>query len=415
MNEEPLLLPTSEKDNTTTATTKEKDGASSFETALNMLNELEGQGLLGLPYAASLVGITASATSLLLVGALAAFTGYLINGCMYDSIETTKRVRVSSSYAELGRRTFGLRGERFVMIIQMTNLSFVGVVYLVLMGNALHNVYTILTNDDTSDRRLWIAFSTLAAFPTVHLGGYKKIYLLSFVGLVAIISIFVFGVYFSSRELSDHGHAPLPEFKLINLPSTISIFLFAFSAHGIFPDLEDSMSDKSKFTTVVTSVFATNILLKAIFTFLGALAYGDATGQILTENFSSSRVRSAVNVLIAVNIIMSFPLPLIPVFNAIRKYRNSESKNFQNFLVRSAIVIACGAVAVGIPDFGTAMGLMGSITLPFLTFIFPGLFFVRLHGTELALSFRFLCYFVVVFGAFGAVLGLFSNIYNIIH
>ena len=159
-------------------------------------------------------------------------------------------------------------------------------------------------------------------------------------------------------------------------------------------------------------MFTTNILLKSVFTFLGALAYGRATGQILTENFSSSTVRSAVNVLIAVNTVMSFPLPLIPVFNTIRKYRKSQNLTFQNFIVRSSIVVLCGSVGVGIPNFGTAMGLMGSITLPFLTFIFPGLFYIRLHGPELSVTMTFFCWFVVVFGVVGAVLGLFSNIYS---
>ena len=244
-NDTPLLPSTSENKKE-----KKSKGASSFQTGLNMLNELEGQGLLGLPYAATLVGVVPASVSLVVVGAFAAFTGYLINGCMYDSTDTNKRTRVSSSYADLAKRTFGSSGETFCTVVQMTNLSFVGVVYLVLMGNALHNVYSVL-DDDMNDRRLWIAISTLAAFPTVHLGGYKKISLLSFIGLVSIISIFVVGVYFSSKELSDHGDASFPEFKWINLPQTISIFLFAFSAHGIFPDLEDSMSDPSQFSKVV--------------------------------------------------------------------------------------------------------------------------------------------------------------------
>ncbi len=267
--------------------------------------------------------------------------------------------------------------------------------------------------NENNDKRLWIAISLAAAFPTVHLGGYKKVAFLSVLGLVSIFTIFLSGVYFSSRELYDHGHAPLPKFKLINLPTTVSIFLFAFSAHGIFPDLEDSMSDKTKFPSVVTAVFSTNILLKAIFTFLGVLAYGDLTGQILTDNFSNSTVRAAVNILIAMNTVMSFPLPLIPVFNAIRKYRAKETR-IQGFLTRSAIVLLCGCVGAAIPNFGSAMGLMGSITLPLLTYIFPALFYLRLHGSELSFKTRLLCGFIVLFGLLGSLLGLFSNINHIV-
>ena len=111
---------------------------------------------------------------------------------MYDSTDTNKRTRVSSSYADLAKRTFGSSGERVLHRGANDQSKFCGCVYLVLMGNALHNVYSVL-DDDMNDRRLWIAISTLAAFPTVHLGGYKKISLLSFIGLVSIISIFVVG------------------------------------------------------------------------------------------------------------------------------------------------------------------------------------------------------------------------------
>ena len=48
-----------------------------------MLNELEGAGLLGLPYAIKLCG-SLSFICLGVVGAVAGFTGYLLAMCMYE-------------------------------------------------------------------------------------------------------------------------------------------------------------------------------------------------------------------------------------------------------------------------------------------------------------------------------------------
>ena len=45
---------------------------------------------------------------------------------------------------------------------------------------------------------------------------------------------------------------------------------------------------------------------------------------------------------------------------------------------QTALVIFCGCVAVAVPDFGLAMGFVGSFTLAFLTCIFPSIFYVRL-------------------------------------
>ena len=59
---------------------KEGKGATALQTGLNMFNELEGAGLLGLPYAV-LLGGWASIPILIVVGMMACFTGYCLAMC----------------------------------------------------------------------------------------------------------------------------------------------------------------------------------------------------------------------------------------------------------------------------------------------------------------------------------------------
>ena len=77
---------------------------------------------------------------------------------------------------------------------------------------------------------------------------------------------------------------------------------------------------------------------------------------------------------------------------------------------RSAIVLACGGAAVALPNFAVASGLAGALMQPFLTFIFPALFFVRLHRPTLSPPMVACCYAVATVGALGCVAGLASNI-----
>ena len=100
-------------------------GASVLSTGLNMLNELEGAGILGLPYVLRLCG-WASLVCLGAVGIMAGFTGYLLAMCMYAAGDRTKRVR--SSYPAVGLAAFGKPGEMLVKIVQLANLVSVGVV-----------------------------------------------------------------------------------------------------------------------------------------------------------------------------------------------------------------------------------------------------------------------------------------------
>jgi len=51
--------------------------------------------------------------------------------------------RIRDTYASIGKACFGVAGERLVLTVQMTNLVFVGIVYLVLMSSALHSLRSL--------------------------------------------------------------------------------------------------------------------------------------------------------------------------------------------------------------------------------------------------------------------------------
>ena len=51
-----------------------------------------------------------------------------------------------------------------------------------------------------------------------------------------------------------------------------------------------------------------------------------------------------------------------------------------------------------------------SLTLAFLTFIFPCTFLMKLHGLRLAFSTKVCCWLVIVAGVLGSIAGIESNI-----
>ena len=414
------------------------DGASAFATGVNMLNELEGAGLLGLPYALRLCG-WGSLACLGAVGAMAGFTGNLLAMCMYDPAPSgggggggaARRKRARDSYAAVGGACFGARGERGVRLVQMANLVSVGVVYLVLVGSSMQILAPLgIGHGALADRRAWSALATLAVLPTVHLGGYKKLAAMSALGLLCLGCIIVLGLVTSAQQLGKpsaaggHGAAPMPALQLSHLPAAFSIFVFAFSAHGIFPDLEASMARPRLFPRVVGAVFAVNVALKAAFTVVCFLAYGAATAEVVAANYPHT-ARTVVSVLIVANTALSFPLPLVPVFRMLGCAIDaappppSGSKPgagaaaagaWARAAQRTLVVLFCGAVSVAVPNFTLAMGFMGSLTLSFLTFIFPATFYLKLHGAGASLPMKAACSTVVLAGVLGGIAGIASNI-----
>ena len=394
-----------------------KGRATALQTGLNMLNELEGAGLLGIAYTFALAG-WASVGCLVAVGLMAGYTGYCLALCMYDG----DGIRVRDNYKAVGRACFGTRGEVVVLLTQMSNLLSVGVVYLVLVGSTLSSVYTIADQHDpmwswlpSANRRVWTSLATLAVMPTVHIGGYRKVSALSAAGTLILLAIVITGISISVRDIVKDGSrgelSATPSLSVI--PVSYSIYVFAFSCHGIFPALEASMAHPERFGCVVSTVFASNIVTKALFGLLCFFAFGPATEKVVTSNFSPMP-RLIISVLVAANTLLSFPLPLIPVFKALKSARGDTSdapgSAMCNACERTAVVLLCGSVAVVVPDFGIAMGFMGSLTLPFLTFIFPTVFVVKLHRQRLGAVIVAWSYFVACAGALGGVAGMYANI-----
>jgi len=190
--------------------------------------------------------------------------------------------------------------------------------------------------------------------------------------------------------------------------------------------------NQKKFPAVISTVFLINIALKAMFTIICFLAYGQATEQVVSGNYPDA-ARKAVGGLIVANTLLSFPLPLVPVFRAFDcamrtapsapsapsstatsaatiPARAGAGTAAYKALKRTLIVLFCGACAFALPSFAVAMGFMGSITLSFLTFIFPATFYLKLHGAQSTLLMRVACVFVVCFGVLGGIAGIASNI-----
>ena len=428
-------------------------GVSALQTGLNLLNELEGAGLLGMPYAVGLVGGAAGgALCILGVGAAAGFTGVLLSRCMYAPRESLRQQdgagdlspgRVRDSYAAVGGACFGARGRAFVLSAQMLNLNLVASSYLVLMGSCLSFVLPppqqLLLGSEwggVDSTRAWTAVAALACLPTVHLGGYKRLTALSALGILCLLSIVALGAYFGAQQVAKHDAPPLPPPTLQRVPASVSMFLFAFSCHGIFPDLEKSMARPRLFPRVVGTVFVVNALLKMGFAFLLCRAFGGEVAPVVAANFPSAVARRAVSLLVCANALFSFPFPLVPVFRTLgcpaepvgeavtatveggeaaplmgnqKRGPGRRSSGGRAVAARCLVVLACGAVAVLVGNFAVVMGLMGSVTLSLLTFIFPATFYMRLHQPQ-GLT-RLACLAVVTAGVVGGLAGTASTVY----
>lgn len=172
------------------------------------------------------------------------------------------------------------------------------------------------------------------------------------------------------------------------------------------------MKSPQDFPLVIGVVFSVNILLKSGFTLCCFFAYGVDTTPVVSANFSHV-AKLAVSLLIAINTWLSFPLPLLPVFRTIKsalEAAGTETSSAGEAAIRSGVVLLCGTLAVLLPNFAVAMGFMGSITLSFLTFIFPATFYLRLKRDQIGNPTILWAWLVVLVGVLGGIAGVASTI-----
>jgi len=146
---------------------------------------------------------------------------------------------------------------------------------------------------------------------------------------MCLSAIFVVGVGCSAQVIADDGASSLPKLgdehaALFSVPAAYSMFLFAFSAHGIFPDLESSMEKPEHFGKVVSGVFTVNVLVKVVFAMCGVFAFGTETDEIITSNLPG-KWKGALGGLVVANTLLSFPLPLVPVFRMLKVKGGNDS------------------------------------------------------------------------------------------
>jgi vesicular inhibitory amino acid transporter len=441
--------------------------STTLQTALNMFNELEGTGLLGLPYAIKLGGWGAVAC-MAVAGCLAAYTGVILCASMYDD----RGRRVCMSYGDLGAHHFGARGGAFVLWMQRFNMLMVGVVFLVLIGSTLQSAYPLFDGPDSSSIisslgvRAYSAAATVLVLPTVHIGGFQSLAHLSTFSILLLTAAIVLVLVSCTNELqaaaqSGGGPAGAVEWRGAGaLPAVFAIFVFAFSAHGIFPELQAGMEQPQQFAAVTAAVFSTNFVLKAGFSLAAFLAYGASTQQVISSNLPRAAML-AISVCVSVNTALTFPLPLSVFFASFESGNGggvattpsgggggrdgddggainggaSDSGNCNGGapdtrpskappghgsrgrrrftgtpLFRTLIVLACGIVAMAVPDFAVVMGLAGSGPQMCLTFIFPALFYVKARRLKCGSLHHACCMCAVAVGVFGSVSGFVSSL-----
>ncbi|KAL4558025.1 hypothetical protein LXL04_036221 [Taraxacum kok-saghyz] len=357
-------------------------GCSVTQTVFNSVNVMVGVGVLSMPNTIAQAG-WAGVGMLLLLGAICCYTAYLMKLC-FESRDTIQ------TYPDIGEAAFGKYGRLLIAIILYTSLYAYCVEFIILEGDNLTSLFpsaSLPWDSVYADPvHMFAVLSAIVMGSTLLVKNPRIISIFSATGVVATIMVILCVFWLGTVNVGFNERSP--PIKLGGIAFALGIYGFCFSGHCVFPNIYQSMADKTKFTTAMIICFILCVLMYGSVAIMGFLMFGEKSLSQITLNMPEDAVASKV-ALVTVFFCISltfhtYALLMNPLASAIEELLPAKvsRSNWSFSTLRIALVASSVCIALSLPFFGLVMALMGSVLCILVSLILPSLCFLMIIGNN---------------------------------
>lgn len=367
-----------------------------------------GAGILALPYAMSLLGWLFGSLLLLSVGGCSSYSIYLL-------LETARAVG-ATTYEELGHAVFPRFGRRLVVACTLVLIFGSLTAFFVIIGDtitpAIQNIFNSHSSFFTNHHTLLVTVAVVIVYPLCLLKSIHALERWSFlaVGIILLFSLLVIvesvramvrGTAAPNADgldpsLSRHVHLASAG---TNMFEALPIICLAFTCQTMVFPIWNSLAGgsgqarpttaatglapvASMWTVVNRALVLCGMLYLPVGVF-GFILFGGSTKGDVLNNFSDHVFFDVVRLAFTLAICIHYPVVHFGFRCAILQTwfeRYTERENRWRFhVITVAAVVASLLLAIALPNLSTVFSLTGALCAFPYCFMFPTLFYLRLH------------------------------------
>ena len=387
---------------------KEPAGKSSlWKAVVNLMSDIEGTGLLGLPYVIAHSGLVAI-LALLLIPFITYYTGAILIDCLYEKNEAGERVRIRSNYKELGKACWPRFGGTIVAAVQFIELFLLASLYLVLCASLTSSIFPGLPLSD----KVWMVIAAAIGLPTIFLKNLSQVAWLSLLSVVALFIAVIAVLAFGIAHHSTWDVKTIIVWDVNEMPVALAIIIFSYICHPVLPGVEASMENASQFRTMLALSYTFVAIVKIAFSVCAFLSFSSNINEVIVNSLPMGVIRMLVNGFLILNVLFSYPFRVITIIQTIEESVTVDSFPFKVpeivwFIgIRVLTNFLTLLPAISIPHFALFMAFIGSLTGSFVALIFPAIFHLILKKEVLKLYHRIIDVLVIFTGILASLFGL---------
>ena len=378
-----------------------------WKAVVNLMSDIEGTGLLALPYVIAQSGLVAIA-AMAVVPFIAFYTGTILIDCLYDKNDTGERVRVRSNYKQLGEACSPRFGGTIVSAIQLVDLFLLASLYLVLCASLSTGIFPDLPLSD----KVWMLIAAALGLPTLFVKNLSQVAWMSLLSVIALMIAVVSVLAYGIAHESSWTPREILVWNIDEVSVSLAIIIFSYLCHPVLPGVEASMENKSKYRSMLALSYFFVAIVKVVFSVCAFLSFSSHIQDVIVNSLPVGVIRSLVNAFLLLNVFFSYPFRVITIIQTIEESVSPDSFSCKMpdliwFIgIRVSTNFLTLLPAILIPHFALFMAFISSLTGSAIAFILPVIFHLVIKQHELKLYHYIFDISVLILGFLAAALGL---------